>query len=256
VVLNATASIRYFATDAAGNAETPKSGLYTITTSTIAATVLINGGAVYTNIPNVNLSIAAAGVDKISFSNNGSTYSAQENYATSKAWILSSGDGVKTVYVKFYDTANSISYDPVVVQMLLDSTAPATAASPAPGIFIAPFNLALSANESGSTIKFTTDGSDPVTSVTAALYTAPVNVVATTTVKYFATDVAGNAEAVKSSIYTIHTGDLLVNTFTINNGAATITAPNVTLTINATDGMGVNFMRFSNDFVNYSIDEP
>jgi FtsP/CotA-like multicopper oxidase with cupredoxin domain len=252
----ATTPVRYFATDPAGNAEVPKSGLYTITSSVIAATVTINGGAIYANSPNVNLGIAATGVNKMSFSNNGTTFSVPETYASSRIWALSPGDGSKTVYVKFFDTTNNISYDPVIAQIVLDTTAPATAISPASGIFINPINVALTASEPGSTILFTLDGSDPTASGTAATYTSPINISATTMVTYFARDAAGNAEAVKSSNYIIHSADLTVNTFNINGGAPTATTKNVTLAIDATDAMTVTKMRFSNDGVNYTADEP
>jgi len=254
--LSSTTPVRYFATDLAGNIETPKSGLYTIASSVLAASVSINGGAAYANTHNVNLSITASGVDKMSFSNNGVTYSAQEAYASGKTWALSSGDGIKMVYVKLYDTANNISYDPVTAQTVLDTSSPVTATFPVPGTFISPFNLTISANEPGSTIKYTVDGSDPTSSATAITFASPISIGATTTVKFFARDAAGNAEAVKSATYVIHTADLTVNTFSINGGAKYSRTPDVTLNISASDSEGVRFMRFSNDGVNYSADEP
>lgn len=253
--LTATTPVRYFATDSAGNSETPKTGLYTITSSVLAASISINNDAAFTNTTNVTLSIAASGVNKMSFSNNGATYSAPETYATGKAWTLTSGDGVKTVFVKFYDTTNNISYDPVTAQIVLDTTMPVTTASPVPGIFLNPINLALSANEANSTVRYTLDGSDPVSSATAVVYGGPITINATTTVRYFAQDAAGNNEAAKNATFSIHGADLTVNSFTINNGAATTTTPNVTLNISASDAQGVNFMRLSNDGVNYSPDE-
>lgn len=39
------------------------------------------------------------------FSNDGVNYSALEAYATSRAWLLNPGDGLKTVYVRFKDGA-------------------------------------------------------------------------------------------------------------------------------------------------------
>src|SRR6185369_9404702 len=132
--INATTTVRYYATDIAGNAETPKSGIYTITPSSINASVTINGGAPVTNNALVNLAISATGVvlDKMSFSNNGITYTTPENYAVSKSWTLSAGDGVKTVFVRFHNTGNSLTYDPVTAQIVLDTAPPATTASPAP----------------------------------------------------------------------------------------------------------------------------
>jgi peptidoglycan/xylan/chitin deacetylase (PgdA/CDA1 family) len=48
------------------------------------------------------------------------------------------------------------------------------------------------------TTRYTTDGSDPTTSTTAATYTQPFSVTKTTTVRYYTTDSAGTAETPKS----------------------------------------------------------
>ena len=58
------------------------------------------------------------GVTSMRFSNDGVTYTADEPYATTKAWTLASGDGVKTVYVRFTDGAGLL-YDPVIDQIVL-----------------------------------------------------------------------------------------------------------------------------------------
>ena len=72
-----------------------------------------------------------------------------------------------------------------------------------------PVSVALSADDGGgfgvATIKYTTDGSDPTTSLTAQVYVTPFSIAATTTVKYFATDVAGNASAVEAQPVKIDT---------------------------------------------------
>jgi hypothetical protein len=58
------------------------------------------------------------------FSNDGVNYSAEEPYATSKAWTLSSGDGAKTVYVRFRDKAlpTGTLYDPVTATITLNTS--------------------------------------------------------------------------------------------------------------------------------------
>lgn len=256
ITVSATTTIKYYATDLAGNVETPVSTTYTITSSVIAATVVINGGDAFTNSQAVNLTISAANVDKMSFSNNGTTYSALEAYATSKVWSVNPGDGVKTVYVKFFNTANNIGYDPIIAQIALDTIAPKTTSSPAPGIFLNGVTVALSANEAGSVIKFTTDGTDPTVSTSAVVYTAPIALTATKTIRYFATDAAGNNETPNNGIYTVHTADLIVRTFKINGGATSTASVNVTLTIDAFDAATVAKMRFSNDGISYTADEP
>jgi len=66
--------------------------------------ILINDGNTYTNNPAVILKIqAGSDVFKMAISNSaGFENTVQEDYQATKTWILSQGDGVKTVYVKFY----------------------------------------------------------------------------------------------------------------------------------------------------------
>lgn len=84
-----------------------------------------------------------------------------------------------------------------------DTTAPITTASPAGGTFGAPLSVALSVNESANTF-YTVNGSAPTQS--SPLYTTPISINATTTLRYFSVDLAGNAEALKQQVYTIATG--------------------------------------------------
>jgi len=60
------------------------------------------------------------------FSNDKSSWSSWEDYATEKSWTLTSGDGTKTVYVKFKDSAGNVSetYSDTII---LDTTPPKVA---------------------------------------------------------------------------------------------------------------------------------
>lgn len=76
--------------------------------------VSINQGENYTNQTAVTLSISGSdnesGLDIMIISNN-SNFSGSnwESYSQSKAWTLTSGAGVKTIYIKFKDRAGNIS---------------------------------------------------------------------------------------------------------------------------------------------------
>ena len=59
------------------------------------------------------------------FSNDGSTWSGWESYTTSKSWVLSAGDGVKTVYVQFKDGLGNGSGD-FTDTITLDTAPPPT----------------------------------------------------------------------------------------------------------------------------------
>jgi hypothetical protein len=80
-----------------------------------------------------------------------------------------------------------------------DTTPPVTTASPAGGTFGAPITVALTTNEP-ATITYCTNGSSctPV-----AVYSEPIPLSASTTLRYYALDSTGNQEAVKSQTYTI-----------------------------------------------------
>jgi hypothetical protein len=78
-----------------------------------SGTISINSGAAYTTSTSVTLNLsctdAKSGCDQMQFSNNNATWSLWEVYAASKAWTLSSGDGIKTVYVRYKDKVGNIS---------------------------------------------------------------------------------------------------------------------------------------------------
>ncbi len=77
-------------------------------------TISINTNSTYTNTPVVTLVLSAndnlSGVSQMMISNTSDfTGASWENYATTKQWTLPSGDGEKTVYVKFKDNAGNES---------------------------------------------------------------------------------------------------------------------------------------------------
>jgi hypothetical protein len=69
-------------------------------------------------------------------------------------------------------------------------------------ITASPVQVTLTATDTGGSgvaaIRYTTDGTDPTSSTTAATYSAPISLTSTATVRYHATDVAGNASAAAS----------------------------------------------------------
>jgi peptidoglycan/xylan/chitin deacetylase (PgdA/CDA1 family) len=83
---------------------------------------------------------------------------------------------------------------------------------------------------------YTTNGTTPTT--TSAVYTAPITVASTSTLKYFSVDTAGNAEAVKSQLIQIDSRPP-TTTISCNNAACAASYLNsVTVSFTATDGTG------------------
>lgn len=111
----------------------------------------------------------------------------------------------------------------------VDTTAPTVTASPVAGTYSSTQNVTLSTNEA-ATIYYTTNGTTPTTS--SSVYSSPISVSATTLLKYFARDTAGNSSAVQSATYTISAGgDTTPPTITASPVAGTFSSTqSVTLT--------------------------
>lgn len=90
-------------------------------------TIAINGVATYANASAVTLTLSASdpsGVTHMCLSDTASCAS-WEAYTTTKAWILPSGDGSKTVNIWFRDGLGNENAAPFSDSITLDSTAPA-----------------------------------------------------------------------------------------------------------------------------------
>ncbi|MBG6225477.1 hypothetical protein IWX63_002049 [Arthrobacter sp. CAN_A2] len=88
-----------------------------------------------------------------------------------------------------------------------DTTIPTVTASPNGGTFPTAQQLTLTANELGSDIYYTLDGTDPVAADTSTansvLYTGPIAVAQTSTITFAAIDPSGNASANGKVTFTI-----------------------------------------------------
>lgn len=86
-----------------------------------------------------------------------------------------------------------------------DRTAPVTTAAPAGGVYVGSQNITLACDDgSGSgcdNIYYTIDGSSPTAS--SSIFTSALAIASSTLLKFFATDLAGNVEAIKTQTYTI-----------------------------------------------------
>jgi len=102
--------------DNAGRVKT-WSGVYYLDKTPPKGEILINNGAVYTSTTSVTLTLSAedsgSGVNKMQLSSDGEKWSPEEDYAETKSWMLTDGDGEKivekTVYVQYRDLAGNWS---------------------------------------------------------------------------------------------------------------------------------------------------
>lgn len=105
--------------------------------------------------------------------------------------------------IKFFarDLAgNSSSVATVNITIGIDTTEPTVAASPVGGVFDTVQFVSLLANET-ATVYYTTNGNTPT--ISSNVYTSPITVSSTTTIKFFGKDTAGNSSSVSSQTYTI-----------------------------------------------------
>ena len=100
----------------------------------------------------------------------------------------------RTATVKM--TANTVMT--AVYTSQADTTPPVTTASPAGGAYTGQVTVTLSSNEPSTTYYCTGTGCNP-----AAVYSSSLTFSASTTLRYYSRDAAGNAEAIKEQSYAI-----------------------------------------------------
>lgn len=106
--------------DRAGNESEVRSCTVTLDTTPPTGTVILEGGAAYTNTRNVTLAMSASSdAWKMSFSNdNMATWSDWSCGVTLRYQTLTEGDGTKLIYVKFKDRAgneSSVVWDAIIL---------------------------------------------------------------------------------------------------------------------------------------------
>ncbi len=259
-----TVHVKYY--DKAGNVSSAYSRSIMLDTLAPVGTVRVNGGATYISQRTVTLNLSAtdrgSGLDRMSFSTNGTTWTAAEAYATTKAWTFPSGDGSKRVYAKFRDKVGKWS-SIVSVAVTLDTVKPTGSININSGASYATsqtitLNLSGADSRSGiSKMSFSTHGatwSVPTAYVTSKAYTLPAgDGKKTVYVKYY--DRAGNESAVYSKSIILETL-APSGSVSVNSGASYINQAAVILNLSAFDaGSGLSKMSFSANNVNWSAAE-
>ncbi len=101
--------------------------------------IVINGGASSTSATAVTLTLSATNAAMMAISNNADfSGGVWETYAASKAWTLTSGEGAKTVYVKFRD-ASGVSSAPIFDTIILNKNASTSESSNTPSNTLASY---------------------------------------------------------------------------------------------------------------------
>lgn len=117
-------------------------------------------------------------------------------------------------------TLASATFDRVSVATLADLAPPVVTATPAGGVFAATIAVTLTASKP-STIRYTVDGTVPTTA--SPIYSGPLTVAATTTLRYVAVDAAGNQSAPAIQQYQVGTVDTTPPVITASPAGGTFT---------------------------------
>lgn len=153
---------------------------------------------------------AASPITKIVFTTTGGTnYGPQGFTATPGSYSAEGSTGTWTgssSSIIFTATNNQVRVSKMVVT-LSDGTVAAPYFTPAEGTIYGPTEVKIHAQE-GATINYTLDGTTPTTS--SAVYSNPINVTATTTIKAIAT-VDGTTSEVATATYTMETAQTVAN---------------------------------------------
>ncbi|MBI5562413.1 MAG: chitobiase/beta-hexosaminidase C-terminal domain-containing protein [Deltaproteobacteria bacterium] len=172
ISIASSATLKFYAVDAVGNAETVKTETYAIGLAALPWAVA--------SADNGRRDVVDGSVQAALYSGD--------------------GDGPAT-FMRAGGLDVMSKYEARIRRVVLDTTPPVTTASPAGGAYAAPQRVALTADEP-ATIYYTTDGSTPTPA--SAVYAGPINVLASATLNYFAVDAAGNIEAVNTQTYSVN----------------------------------------------------
>ncbi|HBA87734.1 MAG TPA: hypothetical protein DCZ75_07015 [Geobacter sp.] len=204
IPLASTTTLKFFSRDAAGNSETAQSYLFTINDKTAPLTSASVPSGVYGSAQTVTLtcSDALSGCDKTFYSLTG-TPTVNSDVFTTPLLIRSS------TTVRFFsrDQAGNLETVRSVIYTITDTTPPVTEVSPAAGSYLTAQTVTLACGDAGSgcgKIYYTTNGSTPTASSTE--YAGPITISQGTTLKFFAKDLAGNSEGVKTALFDINPG--------------------------------------------------
>jgi alpha-tubulin suppressor-like RCC1 family protein len=199
ISVGSSLTLRYFGVSLAGTQETVKSQSYTINLPPVTTASPLGG--TYTSVQSVTLTPNMSAT--IYYTTDGSvpTYP-----ATGSTQVYSGPISVGTsLTIRYFGVSLAGTQETVKSQVYTINLPPVTTASPLGGTYTTVQNVTLTSSKPGN-IYYTVDGSTPTfpLSGTTQVYSAPIVISSTTTLRYFAIDLGGQRETLKSQVYTIN----------------------------------------------------
>jgi hypothetical protein len=188
--VEAIATASGYTTSAVGSAA------YTINLTTVATPTFSPVAGTYTSAQSVTISDATSGAT-IYYTTNGTTPTTSSSVYSSPISVTTT-ETIKALGVKSGDTNSAIGSATYTIS---SSTVATPTFSPAAGTYNTTQSVTISDATSGATIYYTTNGSTPTTSST--VYSSPISVATTETVKALATKSGYTNSAVGSAKYTL-----------------------------------------------------
>ncbi len=218
---------------------------FTVQQGAVSGSVVVNAGAASTITAAVTITLSVmatspATLSQMRFSNDGVTFTAFESYAATKAWVLSGGDGDKTVTVEVRDSVNvtaqftdTITLDsapPTITSFNINNAAAATNTTVA--------SLSWTATDTGTGVSKIEASNDGIAFValtaSPAAWTLLAGADGSRSVTLRATDAAGNRSTSTDSI-NLDTTPPVPGTLQIDGTNLFTTSTAVTLGFTASD---------------------
>ena len=176
---------------------TPPNGTTTVATPTFSP-----AGGTYTSAQTVTISDSTSGAT-IYYTTNGTTPTTSSTVYSGSISVSSGTVTIEALGAKSGDNNSSVASATYTISTVATVATPTF--SPAGGTYTAAQTVTISDSTSGASIRYTTDGSTP-SATAGTLYSGPVSISATTTLKAIGFESGDTNSAVASATYTISTG--------------------------------------------------
>ncbi len=263
-------TLQYYSVDKAGNTETTKpvpAFAFTVAaapdTTPPTGTMSVDNGAAYAIVTaasvNSTVTDAGSGVSQMSIDPGTGAFGSWIAYSASSAISLPTGDGIKTVRVRYQDNASNIA---TLTDTILLDTTPPTTTSNAVASYTGTATITLTATDNigGSgvaTTRYRIDTGSEQTGTSIAIAPPPSGSVLHT-IYFWSVDNATKVETEQSATFTVTApvadtaSPTTTSSFNPAAGAIYKTAQPVTLTANDTGGSGLKGTYYRIDAAPYS----